>query len=1189
MKIFRWKTIQQLLLYFNFMNIRKYLLPLLIIVSINVLNAQNEANIWYFGKQCGLDFNSGTPIVQYNGRTWPWNSATICDTSGNLLFYTDSYDIYNRNHDIMENGSDIAESGFYGVAIAKLPGSENIYYVFSVADQFGNWKGFYYSIIDMNEDNGLGAVTEKNIQVESAKDAYKHITLVQQIHSDNVWVIVRKDIEDAFAAYLLNENGLSLNPVLCPIPDHELDATWGFLKVTYNKRYLFNSYHVPHAIEVCSFNATSGEIQYMYTLHEPGWIPYNLGGIEFSPDSKYLYLSFIETINSSSIYQFDMQYVNDEDQFNNSAMWIGNGHAFGLQLARDGKIYTTEENDSTVLNHYYLGMINKPWVRGPGSSYQNNILYMYPGEVEKSFPNILLDYLFRFQWEGTQCQGDTVYFIPNFIPTPESIHWEFHDFSPDPSSDELYPKHVFQNTGTYEVAVDVWYPSGRYEHTSREIEIYPTPHPHLGPDTIVCPGTSVTLYANCTADKYIWNNGLPGGSQYTVSDSGYYWVAASFLGTGCEGRDTIHVGWFPSTQIDESSLVITPTSCSGATGSLTGLIVQGSEPLSYLWQDLSGNVFGSGLQAFNLPAGQYFLTVTDTHGCLQISSTFTITDAGDLQVTQVLPENPHCFRPDGQLTILAFSPSGSILEYSIDDGNSYSPDSLFTGLPAGSYIVRVRDSNGCEGFFHDNPILLEDIPGPQVQQAMVTDETDGQQNGAIEITATANTPSISYSIDNGNTWQVNDGVFNNLQAGIYICVVKDQNDCDTTFTLEIQNIILTYLQAISGSDDLCLHEAASVPILVENFNSVATFQLRLSYDKSNLLCLGYTDVNPQLASNFLATVDTSMGEITLTWQDNAEVTLPEEDTIVRLVFDTRQSGQGIIEWFTGASDSYFTNLAGSSIPAQYHTGEVTIYEPPYIVLINLNRIVCQGEMTGITGFAVGEHEPFSYQWTYPDGHQTSSDPFFISVSPNDAGDYTLLVTDNLGCTDQKTVHLEVSLNPVAAFHGTDTLTVDSGYLLDAGAGMSHYLWNTGDTTNSIEVFSEGWYSVNMESSAGCLGTDSVFILLFQEPPPPPPPPPQEPAQELYLPNSFTPDGNGLNDVFRAVPASQNITAFNMLIYDRWGTKLFETSDIAEGWDGTKNGKPCTGGVYVYKVSYRVMNPSGAETQKELTGTVALVR
>jgi gliding motility-associated-like protein len=1178
------------------MNLSKKILFIsLLLLASTSLVAQNEANIWYFGGYCGLNFNSGSPVVLYDGQTLPlnWsNCATICDTSGNLLFYTDGHNVYNKNHEIMNNGSDMAESGYDGEAIVKQPGSQSIYYILSDATSYGNWRGFYYSIVDMNLDNGLGTVTEKNIQVESGKDAYNRIAIVRKNNSDNVWVIVRKaPDEDYYAVYLLDESGLSTNPVLSPIPDHPI-CWWceGYLKVSYDKKYLFNNYQVSHKIEICSFNASDGNIAYMYTLHYPGGITNEFADMEFSPDSKFFYLSFYGLGNHSEIYQFDMQYVNDQVQFNNSAMWIGTGRSWGMQLARDGKIYTSEWYDTNSSYLYYMGVINKPWIRGPGCAYDNNVLYTYPGSVQQSLPNVLVDYLFRFQWEGTQCQGDTVYFIPNFIPTPDSIHWEFHDLSPDPSSDELFPKHVFQNPGTYEVVVDVWYPSGRYEHTSREIEIHPTPHPHLGPDTVVCPGTSVTLYANCTADLFIWSTGQIGPSaQATVSDSGTYWVSASFNQTGCQRTDTIHIGWFPPIVIDEASAVVTPTACGGATGAVSGLAIGGDGPFSFLWQDLSGNVFGYGTDAFNLPAGQYFLTITDGHDCQEISSAFTITDAGELQITEVLSDEPHCSQSDGQITIHAFSPSGSTMGYSIDNGNTYFPDSIFTGLPAGSYIISIRDDNGCEGFYESNPLILEDISGPQVQQTQVTDETDGQGNGSIEITATANTPSISYSIDNGNTWQVNDGVFNNLQAGTYICFVRDENDCDTTFTLEIQNIILAYLQAISGSEDLCLHEAASVPILVENFNSVATFQLRLSYDKSNLLCMGYTDVHPQLAPNFVATVDTSLGEITLTWQDNAEVTLPEEDTIVRLVFDTQQSGQGIIEWFTGPSDSYFTNLAGSSIPAQYHTGEVTIYQPPYIVLSNLYRIVCQGEMTGITGIAIGDNPPFNYLWTYPDGHQTGSDPFFISVSPNDAGDYTLLVTDNLGCTDQKTVHLEVSLNPVAAFYGIDTMTVDSGYVLDAGAGMSHYLWNTGDTTQGIEIFSEGWYLVDLESTAGCLGTDSVYILFYQEPPPPPPPPPQEPAQEFYLPNSFTPDGNGLNDVFRAVPATQYITAFRMLIYDRWGTMLFETGDISEGWDGAKNGIACPGGVYVYKVSYKVQNPTGTETDRELVGTVAVVR
>ena len=109
--------------------------------------------------------------------------------------------------------------------------------------------------------------------------------------------------------------------------------------------------------------------------------------------------------------------------------------------------------------------------------------------------------------------------------------------------------------------------------------------------------------------------------------------------------------------------------------------------------------------------------------------------------------------------------------------------------------------------------------------------------------------------------------------------------------------------------------------------------------------------------------------------------------------------------------------------------------------------------------ATGNQPPFTYQWTFPDGHTTDSDPFIFNITLADAGDYTLLATDGMHCTDQKTIHIEVEDNPVAAFQGFDTLIYPPGYFLDAGAGYSTYLWNTGDTTENIEINAEGMYIV----------------------------------------------------------------------------------------------------------------------------------
>jgi gliding motility-associated-like protein len=90
---------------------------------------------------------------------------------------------------------------------------------------------------------------------------------------------------------------------------------------------------------------------------------------------------------------------------------------------------------------------------------------------------------------------------------------------------------------------------------------------------------------------------------------------------------------------------------------------------------------------------------------------------------------------------------------------------------------------------------------------------------------------------------------------------------------------------------------------------------------------------------------------------------------------------------------------------------------------------------------------------------------------------------------------------------------------------------------------------------------------------------------LTMPNAFTPDGDGLNDVFRPVTLPEKIISFSMYIYDRWGQQVFFTNDISLGWDGTINGNPAQIGGYVFVLKYG--NPSGAEREKR--GLVTVVR
>ena len=96
------------------------------------------------------------------------------------------------------------------------------------------------------------------------------------------------------------------------------------------------------------------------------------------------------------------------------------------------------------------------------------------------------------------------------------------------------------------------------------------------------------------------------------------------------------------------------------------------------------------------------------------------------------------------------------------------------------------------------------------------------------------------------------------------------------------------------------------------------------------------------------------------------------------------------------------------------------------------------------------------------------------------------------------------------------------------------------------------------------------------------------VSNIKTPNAFTPNGDGLNDEFRAVTNSVYIEHFSLSIYDRWGAMIYQTNDISKGWDGTYKGEYCMQGAYVYKIAYSLSVPSNTASEIKM-GTVMLVR
>ena len=177
----------------------------ILISSIFCSSAQNEGNIWYFGENAGLDFNSGVPVSLSNGMLNTFEGcATISDNNGDLLFYTDGMTVYNRNHTIMPNGTGLLgnSSSTQSGIIVKRPGSNTIYYIFTVDGVTGLNGGFYYSEIDMALQAGFGDVNiNKNIQLFPF--ACEKVTAILHQNGSDFFFFFSPDNSGAYHSYLL--------------------------------------------------------------------------------------------------------------------------------------------------------------------------------------------------------------------------------------------------------------------------------------------------------------------------------------------------------------------------------------------------------------------------------------------------------------------------------------------------------------------------------------------------------------------------------------------------------------------------------------------------------------------------------------------------------------------------------------------------------------------------------------------------------------------------------------------------------------------------------------------------------------------------------------------------------------------------------------------------------------------------
>ncbi|MFI5219715.1 MAG: gliding motility-associated C-terminal domain-containing protein [Bacteroidia bacterium] len=309
---------------------------------------------------------------------------------------------------------------------------------------------------------------------------------------------------------------------------------------------------------------------------------------------------------------------------------------------------------------------------------------------------------------------------------------------------------------------------------------------------------------------------------------------------------------------------------------------------------------------------------------------------------------------------------------------------------------------------------------------------------------------------------------------------------------------------------------------------------------------------------------------------NEQVSIVGDTIICPGASTTLYSNSNTVTWWSVSGDPSTPVSANTSLTVTptvnttyilngiFYKDSVTVYIiPPPLVDLGNDTTICEENFVPLDAANINS----TYSWSTGENSST------IIAAQNQL--YWVTV-DNGGCTATDTIDVTVLINPPIDL-GSDTVFcgIRSDFItLDAGNGIA-YLWSpNGETTNSITAIKEGTYSVTVDYINGCSKDTSITLKEVCDP-------------VIFVPSSFTPNGDGINDLLFA--AGNSFDTFDFAVFNRYGTLVFKSNDAAKGWDGTYNRKKLPAGIYVYLLKYSGTDESGKIISGQSHGTITIIR
>jgi gliding motility-associated-like protein len=512
----------------------------------------------------------------------------------------------------------------------------------------------------------------------------------------------------------------------------------------------------------------------------------------------------------------------------------------------------------------------------------------------------------------------------------------------------------------------------------------------------------------------------------------------------------------------------------------------GTSPYTFLWNNGETDTIATGLSA-----GIVTVTITDANN-ISIIDTIILNSPTALNSNIIINNQISCFGfTDGNISV---SLTGGVLNYTyLWENNSIINNRQNLGI--GNYAVTVTDANGCVDTISINltepPILTVSITQDSIYNGFAV-SCNGSNNGNVTAIPTGGTPNYTYVWNNSQTT----ASAINLSAGTKTVTVTDANNCVATQTI-------------------ALNEPTVLTI-----NTV----INTNYNGFNISCNGEND------GSATATISGGIGNYTYLWS-NGQTTATANNLTAGTFTVTATDGNGcpiidnvtlteptpfvattsVISNYNGAaiscnatSDGIVTATLSGGIPNfvyQWNNGQTTatannlsvgtytvtvtdangctafdnvaINEPTALTnTLTAASNSCDG-LLDITATTTGGTGNYSYQW-----NTNGTTNAILDVS---TGTYSVTVSDANNCQIVDTIDIGEPVILSVNLGNDTTLCINAALILDATtANITNYQWQNGSTNPTFTVTENGWYHVAITNIFGCIATDSVWIVYFNE-------------------------------------------------------------------------------------------------------------